>query len=50
MSNHFSILRSAGLVEARKDGTRVIHRLRRSEVDERFPGLLDAVLNAQAAS
>jgi DNA-binding transcriptional ArsR family regulator len=50
MSNHFSILRSAGLVEARKDGTRVIHRLRRDEVDKRFPGLLDAVLNAQAAS
>lgn len=46
VSNHFTILRSAGLVEARKDGTKVIHRLRRAEVDARFPGLLDAVLHA----
>ena len=50
MSNHFSILRSAGLVEAHKEGTKVIHRLRRGEVDGRFPGLLDAVLNAEGAS
>lgn len=50
LSNHFSILRNAGLVEARKQGTMVIHRLRRAEIDARFPGLLDAVLKAQAAS
>jgi DNA-binding transcriptional ArsR family regulator len=46
MSNHFTILRNAGLVDARKQGTMVIHRLRRQEVDERFPGLLHAVLHA----
>jgi DNA-binding transcriptional ArsR family regulator len=50
MSNHFTILRNAGLVEARKQGTMVIHRLRRLEIDARFPGLLDAVLSAKAAS
>jgi DNA-binding transcriptional ArsR family regulator len=50
MSNHFGILRSAGLIESRKEGTNVINRLRRSEIDARFPGLLDAVLNAEAAS
>ena len=50
ISNHFTILRSAGLIEARKEGTKVIHRLRRSDVDARFPGLLDAVLNAAAGS
>jgi DNA-binding transcriptional ArsR family regulator len=50
MSNHFTILRNAGLVEARKQGTMVIHRLRRTDVDGRFPGLLDAVLNAEAAA
>jgi DNA-binding transcriptional ArsR family regulator len=50
MSNHFSILRSAGLIESRKEGTNVINRLRRKELDVRFPGLLDAVLNAEAAS
>ena len=47
MSNHFTVLRNAGLVEARKKGTMVIHRLRRSEVDARLPGLLDAVLRAE---
>lgn len=49
-SNHFTILRNAGLVEARRQGTMVIHRLRREEVDARFPGLLDAVLRAEVAA
>ena len=48
MSNHFNILRSAGLIECRKDGTKVISRLRRTDVDARFPGLLDAVLGVEA--
>jgi DNA-binding transcriptional ArsR family regulator len=47
MSNHFTILRSAGLIESRKQGAMVINCLRRAEVDERFPGLLDAVLRAE---
>jgi DNA-binding transcriptional ArsR family regulator len=47
-SNHFAILRGAGLIDGRKEGTKVIHRLRRDEVDARFPGLLDAVLGARA--
>jgi DNA-binding transcriptional ArsR family regulator len=50
LSNHFTMLRSAGLIESRKQGTKVVNRLRRSEVDARFPGLLDAVLQAEAAS
>ena len=49
MSNHFTILRNAGLIESRKDGTTVINRLRRADVDARFPGLLDAVLRAETA-
>jgi DNA-binding transcriptional ArsR family regulator len=48
MSNHFNILRGAGLIECRKEGTKVISRLRRDEVDARFPGLLDAVLGVEA--
>ncbi|WP_260483784.1 ArsR/SmtB family transcription factor [Sphingomicrobium flavum] len=44
ISNHFAILRQSGLAEARKEGVAVIHKLRRAEVDGRFPGLLDAVL------
>lgn len=50
MSNHFALLRSAGLIECRKQGTMVISRLRRAEIDSRFPGLLDAVLRAEALS
>jgi DNA-binding transcriptional ArsR family regulator len=50
VSNHFTILRGAGLIEGRKEGTKLIHRLRRAEIDKRFPGLLDAVLHAEAQS
>ncbi|MFL6760236.1 ArsR/SmtB family transcription factor [Sphingomonas sp.] len=46
ISNHFTILRSAGLIESRKEGTKVINRLRRGDLDARYPGLLDAVLGA----
>jgi DNA-binding transcriptional ArsR family regulator len=50
ISNHFMVLRNAGLIEGRKEGTRVIYKLRRREIDARFPGLLGAILNAPAAS
>ncbi len=46
MSNHFTILRNAGLILGQRQGTKVIHQLRRAEVEARFPGLLDAVLGA----
>ena len=49
LSNHFAILRAAGLVESHKQGVQVISRLRRGEVDRRFPGVLAAVLAAPAA-
>jgi DNA-binding transcriptional ArsR family regulator len=50
LSNHFNVLRSAGLIESRKQGTMVINRLRREELDARFPRLLDAVLQSEAAT
>jgi DNA-binding transcriptional ArsR family regulator len=50
ISNHFTILRGAGLIEAHKEGTKVIHQLRRAEIDARFPGLLDAILGAETAA
>jgi DNA-binding transcriptional ArsR family regulator len=43
-THHFRVLREAGLIEQRREGTRKLSTLRRAEVDERFPGLLDAVL------
>jgi len=44
MSHHFRVLRDAGLVWTRNDGPTHLNRLRRDEIDQRFPGLLAAVL------
>jgi DNA-binding transcriptional ArsR family regulator len=48
VSNHFNVLRGAGLIASRKDGTRVVNCLRRADIEARFPGLLAAVLSANA--
>jgi DNA-binding transcriptional ArsR family regulator len=45
-SHHFRVLREAGLTHTRAQGTHRFISLRRDELDERFPGLLDAVLVA----
>ena len=47
-SHHFRTLIDAGLVAQRGEGTRKYLHLRREELDERFPGLLDSVLRAAA--
>lgn len=44
MSHHFRILREAGLVHTNHAGTTHFNRLRREELDARFPGLMAAVL------
>lgn len=46
LSNHFRVLREAGLVEGERQGRMLVNRLRRDAVDAAFPGLLDAVLAA----
>jgi DNA-binding transcriptional ArsR family regulator len=46
LTHHFRILREAGVIEQRREGTSKLTSLRREDLDERFPGLLDAVLNA----
>ncbi len=48
LSHHFAVLRDAGLVEQRDEGSRRTIRLRRAEFDERFPGLLALVLPTNA--
>jgi DNA-binding transcriptional ArsR family regulator len=48
-SHHFKTLYAAGIVAEREQGTSKYMSLRRAELDERFPGLLDSVLRATAA-
>jgi DNA-binding transcriptional ArsR family regulator len=40
-SGHFKVLREAGVIHQRDEGTRRMNRLRRTDLDARFPGLLD---------
>jgi DNA-binding transcriptional ArsR family regulator len=47
-SHHLRILRLAGVIAQREEGTRRVTWLRRDELDQRFPGLLEAVLRAAA--
>jgi DNA-binding transcriptional ArsR family regulator len=44
LTHHFRVLREAGVIEQRVEGTARLNSLRRNDLDERFPGLLDAVL------
>ena len=46
-THHFRILREAGVVEQRLQGTSKLNTLRRDDLEARFPGLLDAVLSAE---
>jgi DNA-binding transcriptional ArsR family regulator len=45
-SHHLKTLHRAGITAEREQGVCKYIRLRRSELDDRFPGLLDSVLNA----
>ncbi|MEV8632208.1 metalloregulator ArsR/SmtB family transcription factor [Streptosporangium sp. NPDC051023] len=46
MSHHYRVLREAGVTLTTMDGRSRLVRLRRDDLDSRFPGLLDSVLNA----
>jgi DNA-binding transcriptional ArsR family regulator len=48
-SHHFKTLTAAGVIAHREAGTRKFVRLRREELDGRFPGLLESVLCARRA-
>jgi DNA-binding transcriptional ArsR family regulator len=45
-SHHLKTLAKAGVTAEREEGTAKYLRLRREELEERFPGLLESVLRA----
>jgi DNA-binding transcriptional ArsR family regulator len=47
-THHFRVLREAGVITQHALGTSKLTALRRDDLDERFPGLLDAVLGSVA--
>lgn len=50
LTHHFRVLRESGVVGTDRSGTRSLNRLRRTELDESFPGLLDSVLAGSQAA
>ena len=44
MSHHFRVLRDAGVIRTRTDGTAHMNELRRDDLERLFPGVLEAVL------
>jgi DNA-binding transcriptional ArsR family regulator len=46
MTHHFRVLREAGVIRQERVGTSKLTSLRRDDLEARFPGLLDAVLNS----
>jgi DNA-binding transcriptional ArsR family regulator len=49
LSQHFKALREAGLIRGERRGVEMHNTSRRSEIDERFPGLIAAIINAHKA-
>jgi DNA-binding transcriptional ArsR family regulator len=45
-SHHLKVLLRAGVTTEREEGTRKYVRLRRDELDERFPGVIGSVIGA----
>jgi DNA-binding transcriptional ArsR family regulator len=46
VSHHFRVLRESGLIKVRLEGTQRFVSLRCDDIEQRFPGLLAAVLNS----
>jgi DNA-binding transcriptional ArsR family regulator len=47
-THHFKVLREAGVIRQRQEGTRRLNTLRRDDLEARFPGLLGTILEAAA--
>jgi DNA-binding transcriptional ArsR family regulator len=45
-THHFRVLREAGVIHQRQEGTARLNTLRRDDLEARFPGLLSTILEA----
>ena len=45
LSHHLKVLHAAGVLDRRREGTRLLTFIRRAELDRAYPGLLEAVLH-----
>lgn len=45
LSHHFKVLREAGVINTRIEGTQRYICLRTEDLEARFPGLMQAILN-----
>ena len=43
-THHFKVLREAGIIRQRQEGTSRLNTLRREDLEARFPGLLSTIL------
>jgi len=43
-THHFKVLREAGIIHQRQEGTARLNALRREDLEARFPGLLKTIL------
>jgi DNA-binding transcriptional ArsR family regulator len=48
LSQHFKVLREAGLIRSERQGVEMHNTSRCTEIEGRFPGLIPAILNAHA--
>lgn len=48
LSQHFRILREAGLIRSERHGVEIHNVTRCDELEERFPGLIPAIVNAHS--
>lgn len=46
-SHHWRVLRESGLLQQTREGRVINMTLRKADIDSRFPGLLDAVIEAE---
>lgn len=49
VSHHFRVLRESGLIQTECAGTTHMNKLRRAELEARFPGLMAAILEQRAS-